>query len=65
MNFFLELLHSQRKKWSSHNKNALCESFFCVNDNGKMTFDALQTLEEKLKFTIGVCNYFFVIGNIL
>jgi hypothetical protein len=61
----LELLHSQRKKWRSHNKNALCWSFFCVTDDGKVTFNALQTLEEKFKFTIDVCDYFLVISNIL
>ncbi len=28
-----EKLMNQRKKWKGHNKNALCWSFYCVNDN--------------------------------
>jgi hypothetical protein len=35
LNFFLELLHSQRKTWRPHNKNVVCWSFLCVNDNLK------------------------------
>jgi hypothetical protein len=30
MNFVLELLHSQRKKWRPHNRKVLCWSFLCV-----------------------------------
>ncbi len=40
----LELLHSQRKKQRLHNRNALCWSFFYVNDNAKMIFDAPQIM---------------------
>jgi fructose-1,6-bisphosphatase len=40
MKKFLELLHSQSKKWRPYNQNVLCWSFLCVNDNGKMTLDA-------------------------
>jgi hypothetical protein len=44
MKDFFELFHSQRKKWRPHNKNVLCWSFFYVNDNGEMTFDAFQIM---------------------
>jgi len=40
----LELLHSPRKKQRLHNRNALCWSFFYVNDNAKMILDAPQIM---------------------
>jgi hypothetical protein len=45
MIFFLELLHSQRKQLKPHDRNALYWSFYCVNDNGIVTFhDAPQII---------------------
>ncbi len=44
INVFLKLLHSQRKEWRPHNKNALCWPFFYVNDNTKMTFVVTQIM---------------------
>jgi hypothetical protein len=38
------LLHSQKKKWRPHDKNALSWSFICVNDNGKVIFDAFKIM---------------------
>jgi hypothetical protein len=51
MNFFLDLLHSQRKKWRPHNRNVLCWSFLCVNDNKKVTFDAPQIMHYILCYS--------------
>jgi hypothetical protein len=51
MNSFWELLHSQRKKWRSHNRNVLCWSFLCVNDNKKVTFYAPQIMHYILCYS--------------
>jgi hypothetical protein len=29
----LQILHTQRKIWKSHNRNAICWDFYYVNDN--------------------------------
>ncbi len=38
----LQILHTQRKIWKSHNRNAICQAFYYVNDNKEgdpRTFD--------------------------
>ncbi len=40
----MQQLQTQRKKWRPHNKNALCWSFYCVNDNLKANFDIHQMM---------------------
>ncbi len=40
----LEQLQIQRKKWCPHNRNALCWSFYYVNDNLKMNLDVFQMM---------------------
>jgi hypothetical protein len=47
----IELLHFQRKKWTPHNRNNLCWSFFYVNDNGKVTLDAPQIMHCMLCYS--------------
>jgi hypothetical protein len=31
----LQTLHTQRKKWRRHNRNAICWAFYYVNDDKK------------------------------
>jgi hypothetical protein len=33
---------NSKKKWCPHNINALCWSFYCVNDNSKVNLDVPQ-----------------------
>jgi hypothetical protein len=41
----LELLYSKRKQLKLRDRNAIYWSFYCVNDNGKMTLhDAPQII---------------------
>jgi hypothetical protein len=71
----LELLHSQRKKWSPHNRNVLCWSFFYVGDKAKMIFDAPQIMHcmlchsnpmlsfnPKMKWKEGLISYYKTSG---
>ncbi len=50
----LEQLQIQRKKWCPRNRNALCWSFYYVNDNFKMNLDVFQMMCCLL------CNFQFV-----
>jgi hypothetical protein len=36
-------IHVQRNKWKSHNGNATCWAFYCVNDNKEVDVKFLQT----------------------
>jgi hypothetical protein len=40
----LQQLQIQRKKWRPHNRNALCWSLNCVNDNLKVNLDVPQMM---------------------
>jgi hypothetical protein len=40
----LQKLQIQRKKWLPYNKNALCWSFYCINDNSKVNVDVPQMM---------------------
>ncbi len=40
----LQQLQTQRKKWHHDNRNALCWSFYCVNDNLKVNLDVPQMM---------------------
>jgi hypothetical protein len=35
INIYGKKFHVQKNKWKSHNRNALCWGFYCVNDNKK------------------------------
>ncbi len=41
---FLKKLHCQRRKWRHDNKNALCWSFYYVNDNKPMDVKCSQLM---------------------
>ncbi len=41
----LKKLHLQRRKWKNNSKNALCWSFFCVNDNKPMDINFFQFMK--------------------
>ncbi len=40
----LEQLQIQRRKWCPRNRNALCWSFYCINDTSKVNPDAPQMM---------------------
>jgi hypothetical protein len=42
-NFFK--LHFQRRKWRHDNKNALCWSFYCVNENKLLDVKCFQLMK--------------------
>ncbi len=41
----LKTLHFQRKKWREDGRNALCWSFYCVNDNKPMDVKCFQLMK--------------------
>ncbi len=41
----LKILHFQRKKWKEDSRNALCWSFYCVNDNKSMDVKCFQLMK--------------------
>jgi hypothetical protein len=44
MKHILQQLQIQRGKWCLHNKNALCWSFYFVDDTSKVNLDVLQLI---------------------
>ncbi len=40
----LKKLHAQRVFWRRNSKNALCQAFYCVNDNKEINVTDLQTM---------------------
>ncbi len=41
----LKILHFQKKKWREDGRNALCWSFYCVNDNKPMDVKCFQLMK--------------------
>jgi hypothetical protein len=41
----LKILHFERKKWREDSRNALCWSFYCVNDNKPMDVKCFQLMK--------------------
>ncbi len=37
-------LHAQRAFWRGNSRNALCSTFYCVNDNKEINVITLQTM---------------------
>ncbi len=37
-------LHAQRLFWKPHNRNVLCWTFYCVNDNTKVDSTTFQVM---------------------
>ncbi len=44
MKYNFKKLHAQRSFWRSNNKNALCWTFHCVNDNKEVNVITPQTI---------------------
>ncbi len=44
MEFFFEILHTQRKIWISDDRNVNCWAFYCVNDDKKVDTRNLQVM---------------------
>jgi len=40
----MKKLHLQRRKWKHDSRNALCWSFYCVNDNKPMDVKCFQLM---------------------
>ncbi len=40
----MKKLHFQRKKWKHDSRNALCWSFYCVNDNKPVDVKCFQLM---------------------
>jgi len=45
MKKILEKLHLQRRKWKNDSRNALCWSFYCVNDNKPLDIKCFQFMK--------------------
>ncbi len=40
----LQKFHAQRKMWRGHNKNSLCYTFYCVNDEKEVEVASYQVV---------------------
>jgi len=57
LKFFLQKLHLQREKWKGHDRNAMCWSFFIVNDNNIIDGSKPQIMRCM------ICHVCFVLCN--